>query len=93
MIYICLIFTVIVENILHIITITIIEVKVIILKANTVKVVIQKLQKKIGEKGITKKDDNKYANMAKESEMITLEEQIQKEFLTIQKKINENFVS
>ena len=51
---------------------------------------IQKLQKKIGEKGITKKDDNKYANMAKESEMITLEEQIQKEFLNIQQKCNEN---
>ena len=51
---------------------------------------IQNLQKKIGEKGITKKDDNKYANMAKESEMITLEEQIQKEFLNIQQKCNEN---
>ncbi len=51
---------------------------------------IQTLQKRIGEKGLTKKDDNKYANMAKESEMITLEEQIQKEFLNIQQKCNEN---
>ena len=51
---------------------------------------IQELQKQIGDNLKDKKIDNKYSKIVKESELITIEEQIQKEFLTIQKKINEN---
>ena len=50
---------------------------------------IQELQKQIGDNLKDKKIDNKYSKIVKESELITIEEQIQKEFLTIQKKINE----
>ena len=51
---------------------------------------IQELQKNIGENIKNKNMGNKYSKRVKESELITIEEQIQKEFLTIQKKVNEN---
>ena len=51
---------------------------------------IQELQKIIGENLKNKKMENKYSKIVKESELITIEEQIQKEFLTIQSKVNEN---
>ena len=50
---------------------------------------IQELQKLIGENLKNKKMENKYSKIVKESELITIEEQIQKEFLTIQSKVNE----
>ena len=51
---------------------------------------IQEMQKLIGENLKNKKMENKYSKIVKESELITIEEQIQKEFLTIQSKVNEN---
>ena len=41
---------------------------------------IQELQKQIGDNLKDKKIDNKYSKIVKESELITIEEQIQKEF-------------
>ena len=52
---------------------------------------IQELQKQIGDNLKDKKIDNKYSKIVKESELITIEEQIQKEFLTIQKKNKRKF--
>jgi hypothetical protein len=54
---------------------------------------IQYCQKILGEKGNTKFEGNNYSNKVKESEMVTLENQIQKEFNSIQKKCNENLQS
>ena len=51
---------------------------------------IQEMQKLIGENLKNKKMENKYSKIVKESELITIEKQIQKEFLTIQSKVNEN---